>query len=252
MNNTIENRRRAGVRLDGTPTNQIIAAEPRAPQASDTRRYELSFGETLIAGTLETGVVYNRHRDECEAFINGAFIYTHRAIATCIARLRFEGHIVTEIEPTDAPSTGAPVAVVSCPQIATVAVLRAHLESQGVDIQSETIADAQPLEPIEKEPLHVEKEEFARATTLDKRIQGRHEKRAFALAKQNQLDANAQAAMRSGVNKLLCDVWPDFVPVKSRSELTEMHWATVCEAIEEGRFGFGWHYKGRETAQRTA
>lgn len=147
-------RRRAGVRLDGTPTNQIIAAEPVAPQASDARRYELTFGDTLVAGTLQTGVVYNLETDCCEAFINGRFVFTNRALIACINRLRREGHDVTEIEPTDAPTSGAPVAAVSCPQIATVAVLRAHLESKGVDIQSEMIGDALPLEPLEIEPSH--------------------------------------------------------------------------------------------------
>jgi hypothetical protein len=68
--------------------------------------------------------------------------------------------------------------------------------------------------------------EAARATTHDTRIQSKAEKRAYALARKNELDVNAPAAMRNAFNAAYGKSY------KSRAEISEAEWEQFARDIE--------------------
>ena len=78
---------------------------------------QLKFNERLIAGTVETGIVYMIETDDCEARINGECICCDPAPWTCEKALRRAG-IVLNPDPEPAPVASGPhrVKVVLSPQ----------------------------------------------------------------------------------------------------------------------------------------
>jgi hypothetical protein len=106
--------------------------------------------------------------------------------------------------------------------------------------------------PLPAEVHHSPKTEtFARATTHSKPLSSTHQRRAFAACKNAGLDANNPPAMRDAINAFFSDIYANWQPIKSRSELEESEWATLADAIEGGTFTKTWQYK-RATKVRAA
>ncbi len=82
-------------------------------------RNGLRFGEVLIAGDVQNGIVYNRYENVCEARLDGECVRSHALATVCARALAMQGvHLVWSFvddrpvaAPPQQPQTPAPASL---------------------------------------------------------------------------------------------------------------------------------------------